>query len=495
MPNIEIYNASSHDQSFEVHGFNNSQNVTVKGHAISIIPCPGPVKSGAVIALHEGHEGEQAEITFNGWGDLEWYDISVIVGAGGNLTIEQVGNPGSRKGDPTFMQDLRSHYARADSNTKAALRNCVHLDSHGQVERIDAPKDFPALESFVRTFAEDKLYIGVGAWQGSKGDAGDNDQSSGTKGGNKDVRITYSDGDTPSGAHEKFAISTAPPKAAELDHRAPALNGDAGKGGVQTDEESPVFDSGVGANGTPVNDTTTNSNPNINITPDTPAAEDTAKTNGVGISQAPIQFPSRNVKAVASPFSGDPDHGGPGIVLSNKSSHECTYFFFNNYWNGNGTAGANFDHPDRSISLRPHTSAFIGLAESFKGRVQRGKFIPATWVEFQLAAANNTGAWGDISLEQGYDGPAMIRSLDGSNYGNGFDRDILPGAPASAVAERAQDKVKVLASTMGNWLGGPNKAAIEYEQKVVGQKSVYITGGEGTNVVNSRNKRMAVDMY
>ena len=296
-----------------------------------------------------------------------------------------------------------------------------------------------------------------------------------------------------------------------MDHRAPVLDGTAGQDGIKTNGESPVFDSGVGANGAPVNDTTANGNTHIgipassetpanvntktNATPDNLPTDATAKTNGAALTEAPVKLPYRNLKAVASPFSGDPDHGGPGIVLINKSARECTYFFFNNYWNGNGTAGANFDHPERSISLRPHTSAYISLAESFKGRVQRGKFIPATWVEFQLAAANNTGAWGDVSLEQGYDGPAMIKSLDGSNYGNGFDRDILPGAPAAATAIRAQDKVKVLASTMGNWLGGPNKAAIEYEQKVVGQKSVYITGGEGTNVVNSKNKRLAVDMY
>lgn len=115
-------------------------------------------------------------------------------------------------------------------------------------------------------------------------------------------------------------------------------------------------------------------------------------------------------------------------------------------------------------------------------------------MEFQLAAANGTGAWGDISLEQGYDGPAMIRSLDGSNYGNGFT-NILSGAPAAAVAVRAQDGVRTLTSTAGNWLGGPNQAAIEYEKRVVGQKKAYIVGGEGTSVVNSKNKRMAVDFF
>ena len=109
MSNIQLYNASSRDATFEVYGFNNNKMVTVKSHATCIIPHPNNQQhSGAIIALHDGHEGEQTEITFNGWGDLETFDISVIVGAGGNMTVEQVGAPWTRKGDPEFMQDLRS---------------------------------------------------------------------------------------------------------------------------------------------------------------------------------------------------------------------------------------------------------------------------------------------------------------------------------------------------------------------------------------------------
>jgi hypothetical protein len=475
MPNIQLYNASGRDKTFEVHGFNNNQNVTVKSHTTSIIPYPNNQQhSGAIIAVHDGHEGEQTEITFNGWGDLETFDISVIVGAGGNMTVEQVGAPWTRKGDPQFMQDLRSHYARADANTKAALRNCIHFDQHGQVSRIEAPKFFPALESFVRTFAEGKVYIGVGAWQGNQGDAGDNAQSSGTKGGNKDIKIVYSDADTPAGVHDFFASSKAVIKAVELDHKV-----------VRQDDAAPGITQKTNGTSLPTNGSSI------------PEAADQQTLNGTAVGTESIPEFSKSVKPLGrpSPFQGDPDHGGPGIIVGNKSSQECTYFFFNNYWNGNGTAGANFDKPQTSVTLHPHTSAFISLSESFKGRVQRGKFIPATWVEFQLAAANGTGAWGDISLEQGYDGPAMIRSLDGSNYGNGFTHDILPDAPAAAVTVRAQDGVRTLASTMGNWLGGPNQAAIEYENRVVGQKKAYIVGGEGTSVVNSKNKRMAVDFF
>ena len=93
--------------------------------------------------------------------------------------------------------------------------------------------------------------------------------------------------------------------------------------------------------------------------------------------------------------------GGPGIILTNKSAEACSYFFYDNFWNGNGTAGANFTHPLKSVRVEPEKHLFVSLPASFKGRLQRGTQIPATWVEFQLDASNDHGAHGDISLEQG----------------------------------------------------------------------------------------------
>ena len=191
---------------------------------------------------------------------------------------------------------------------------------------------------------------------------------------------------------------------------------------------------------------------------------------------------------------GAAHHSGPGILLSNKSSKQCTYFFYNNYWNGNGTAGANFDHPSPSITLAPHATAFVSLPETFKGRVQRGTTLPATWAEFQLSAANDGAAHGDISLEQGCDGAATISATDGSKRSNGFTEDILKDAPAAALVTKPGGE-RVLASTVGNWMAGPNQAAIDYERKVVGQKRAYITGGTGTDDVASRDKSLAVDFY
>jgi hypothetical protein len=187
--------------------------------------------------------------------------------------------------------------------------------------------------------------------------------------------------------------------------------------------------------------------------------------------------------------------GGPGIILTNKSKEEEQYFFYDNYWNGNGTAGANFDHPLKSVKLTAGAHTYVNLPTSFKGRVQRGTTLPATWVEFQVSASNDGAAHGDISLEQGCDGAATIASTDGSKRINGFTNDVVKDAPAAACTKKAGTEKKVIASTMGNWAAGRNQAAIDYLNKVVGQKRAYITGGTGTDDVASKNKCLAVDFY
>ena len=124
----------------------------------------------------------------------DFFDLSNIVGAGGNLTVQQVDEPSTRKGDPLFMQHLDDAWQRADQGTRDGLSQCVHTDGSGHVVRIDAIKDFPQLENFVRSFADGKTYIGVCALGGSPGNANDNNQSSAGK-GNKDIQVTYNDGD------------------------------------------------------------------------------------------------------------------------------------------------------------------------------------------------------------------------------------------------------------------------------------------------------------
>ena len=92
------------------------------------------------------------------------------------MTVQQVGDNSTRKGDPLFMQNLNKAWQKADAKTKSSLKNCVHVNKEGRVVRIDAIKNYPELEKFVRSFADGKTYIGVGAWRGSPGHASDNNQ-------------------------------------------------------------------------------------------------------------------------------------------------------------------------------------------------------------------------------------------------------------------------------------------------------------------------------
>jgi hypothetical protein len=185
---------------------------------------------------------------------------------------------------------------------------------------------------------------------------------------------------------------------------------------------------------------------------------------------------------------------GPGVKVTNKRKQESEFFFYDNKWNGNGTAGANFDSPLKSIKLKPNETKFVPLPKTFKGRMQRGKDLPCTWVEFQLDAADDHKAHGDISVQQGCDGAATIASTDGTNVINGFTHDVVSGAPANAIRKKPNGE-KALDTTVGNWMGGPNRATIDYLHRVVGQKKAYIEGGTGTPDVASKNQRLAIVMY
>ena len=82
---------------------------------------------------------------------------------------------------------------------------------------------------------------------------------------------------------------------------------------------------------------------------------------------------SKQVEQISVPagmihMASDPQGAqGPGIILTNQSGKEESYFFYDNYWNGNGTAGANFDHPLKSFKLGAGATIFVQLDLSFKG--------------------------------------------------------------------------------------------------------------------------------
>lgn len=173
---LTINNKAPHKQEFEVHGWNNNHNTVVPAHSSTNIRAPDG-SSGAIIALHDGHEGEQAEITKKGFGGNDFFDVSNITGAGGNITVEQKNDPATIKGHPLFMQALNEAWNHADQKTKDNIKRSLHFDHTGRIVRMDPTKDNPHLEAFVHTF--DKLsYVGVGSWNGSAGNAVDNAQVS-----------------------------------------------------------------------------------------------------------------------------------------------------------------------------------------------------------------------------------------------------------------------------------------------------------------------------
>ena len=185
---------------------------------------------------------------------------------------------------------------------------------------------------------------------------------------------------------------------------------------------------------------------------------------------------------------------GPGIQLTNKSSKKNTYYFFDNYWNGNGEAGANFDHPLKHVEVGPNKTVHVPLSLQFKGRVQRGDKQPATWGEFQVRADNDGKSHGDISLQQGCDGAATVSSTDGTNVSNGFSKDIIKGAPAAALDKKPSGE-RVLAHTEPNWNGPGNKAAIDWEHKQLGTTKAYIVGGSGVPDIASKNNCLHFTFY
>ncbi|TGJ83595.1 hypothetical protein E0Z10_g5162 [Xylaria hypoxylon] len=457
---LRIHNRSSRSQTFQCHGYNGNKDLTINANGQASIEAPDGT-SGAIIAVHEGVIGEQCEITKCGWQGNDTIDISNICGAGGNLTCQQVGDaPGKFKGHETFMQACNQAWHKLSQDKKNQLNGHVFLDGSGNVKRIGAPKEFRPLEQFVRTFANGRTYIGVGAWGPSQGNPEDNKQSSAGK-GSKDILIVYSDGNAAPDPSKKFTGQSLQAVTFNL-LAVSSTSHDEVNEKVEDQVKEPVADEHAIV---------------------TEAAVDTKQE----------AQPANTVAFVAATASVK-QASGPGILLTNKSDKKNTYFFYDNYWNGNGEAGANFDHPLKHVEVGPNQTVSVPLSYSFKGRVQRGDQLPATWGEFQVKASNDGGAHGDISLQQGCDGAATVASTDGTNVSNGFVKDIVKGAPAAAFGKKPNGE-KVLASTEGNWNGPGNKAATDWEYKQLGSAKAYIKGGTGVPDVASKNNCLHFTFY
>ncbi|KAK8070271.1 hypothetical protein PG994_006887 [Apiospora phragmitis] len=435
-------------QTFQCHGYNGNKDLTIAANSQANIEAKDGT-SGAIIAVHDNVIGEQCEITKAGWQGNDTVDISNIVGAGGNMTCQQVGDPpGKFKGHETFMQACNKAWHALAQQKRDQLKGHVTLDGSGNVERIGAPKEFQPLEQFVRIFANGRTYIGVGSWAGGKGNPEDDKQSKAGV-GSKDILIVYSDGNAAPDPNKPFTGQSVEGFAAasigeDNNDQVPLVRETA----VETDAKAPKEEGEVAAE-----------------------EEQTISTTAAAAL-------------------------GPGIQLTNKSPKTHRYYFYDNYWNGDGTAGANFDHPLKDVEVGPNATVFVSLTTAFKGRVQRGNEIPATWGEFQVKAANDGKAHGDISLQQGCDGAATVASTDGTNVSNGFTQDIVKGAPQAALDKKPKSGEKVLASTEGNWIHpGGNQVAVDYEYKVLGSAKAYIKGGTGVPDVASKNNCLHFTFY
>ncbi|KAK8124160.1 hypothetical protein PG999_004078 [Apiospora kogelbergensis] len=362
----------------------------------------------------------------------------------GNDTID-ISNIVGAGGNMTCQQACNKAWKGLSQQKRDQLKGHVTLDSKGNVKRIGPPKEFQPLEQFVRTFANGRTYIGVGSWAGGKGNPADDKQSSAGK-GSKDILIVYSDGNAAPDPNKPYTGQTLMAQG----FAAASVEGE------HHNDQAPLQEAEAEAD---AEDAASSSTPATSVT-DAPAPSEAAEE-----------------------------------TLTNKSGKKHRYYFYDNYWNGDGTAGANFDHPLKNVEVGANATVFVPLDVKFKGRVQRGDQIPCTWGEFQVKASNDGKAHGDISLQQGCDGAATVASTDGSKVSNGFTQDIVKGAPAAALDKKPNGE-KVLASTEGNWIHPKgNQAAVDYEYKVLGHGKAYIKGGTGVPDVASKNNCLHFTFY
>lgn len=195
-----------------------------------------------------------------------------------------------------------------------------------------------------------------------------------------------------------------------------------------------------------------------------------------------------------------------GITLTNKGSTTQLYSFFKNLVDGNGWASPDYTTPTHLTTLTAGQSTFVTLDASWKGRVIRGTdgTVAGTWVEFQLADAVGV-AWGDVSIQQGNDGAATLKSPT-SNVQVGFTQDLFTGAPAAAYAKLADgsflkraDGLKALGGTAGNWIPANLDALAWYKEKIKDNLTYFLPpsegGTSGTVVAQSTNGQFAVNFY
>lgn len=120
------------------------------------------------------------------------------------------------------------------------------------------------------------------------------------------------------------------------------------------------------------------------------------------------------------------------------------------------------------------------------------KHLLGTWAEINWHANGTGSAWGDISVLQGNDGAATIRSLDDDGGGGlrGFTLDLLAEAPRYAWARKATG-TWCLDKIVGE---EANNVTRDWEARFLDPWSVYLEDDKDP-VINSVDGRFQVTFY
>ncbi|KAI1364508.1 hypothetical protein F5Y08DRAFT_353554 [Xylaria arbuscula] len=177
---------------------------------------------------------------------------------------------------------------------------------------------------------------------------------------------------------------------------------------------------------------------------------------------------------------------GPGFWITNfDTSSNVRYFLYEN---------SRDTHPWKYLSVVPFGTAFVSVCPTWQGRIVRGTTETnldgkshnlGTW--FTSSVAPNGWMWGGISFLEGCDGGGAVESTDGSNVTRACYKDLLTGAPSSALAAK-DTGTKVLGKLVGS---APNEAARDWELGKCSEKEVWINRGSSEGpVIKSSNGRL-----
>lgn len=199
--------------------------------------------------------------------------------------------------------------------------------------------------------------------------------------------------------------------------------------------------------------------------------------------------------------SSSNSQSGAGVYVSNSGwTGKQTYNFYQNF-NGYGALGTAMV-PTKSVEIEQGQEAFVSLPDDFEGRVQRGSSQIATWVEIRMTDPNGI-AWGDISLEAGYNGPATVQDAAGTGALVGFTTRLIPLARAAKDAATFADWTTTTDTGLSLKATGPNgeqmpdlaawltSALTEHNAKDL----AYIAGGNGVNLAQSTAHQLRVKFY